>query len=80
LQKIKQADGRSLAFISGELGLDPKTYILVEVLVPRTDQALTNLKNLTADNGFDIGKQVIKNNFNLPNMNDFVQVNEIFKN
>jgi hypothetical protein len=29
---------------------------------------------------FDLGKQVIKNYFNLPNMNDFVQVNEIFKN
>jgi 2-iminobutanoate/2-iminopropanoate deaminase len=38
------------------------------------------LKNLAADNGFDLGKHAIKNTLYLTDMNDFAQVNEIYKN
>ena len=68
---IKQSDGSLLAFTSGQLGLDPKTNTLVEGLKAQTEQAMNNLKNLAADNGFDLDKHAIKNCLYLTDMNDF---------
>ena len=60
--------------------MDPKTNILVEGLKAQTEQALNNLKNLAADSGFDLEKHAIKNTLYLTDMNDFAQVNDIYKN
>ncbi len=41
---------------------------------------MTNLKNLATDNGFDLERHTIKNTLYVTDMNDFAQVNEIYKN
>ena len=78
---IKNSDGSVMAYTSGQLGLDPKTNLLVEGgIKAETEQAMTNLKNLASDNGFDLAKHAIKNTLYVTDMKDFVVVNEIYKN
>lgn len=69
-----------IAFTSGQLGLDPKTNLLVEGVKAQTEQAMTNLKNLAADNGFDLDRHAIKNTLYVTDINDFSTVNDVYKN
>ena len=63
------------------MGLDPKTNLLVENGVKaETEQAMSNLKTLANDNGFDLAKHAIKNTLYVTDMKDFVAINEIYKN
>ena len=45
----------------------------------QAEQVLTNLKNLAADNGFELDKHTIKNVVYLVDMGDFLKVNEVYK-
>ena len=76
---IKGPDGSLTAWTSGQIGLDPKTGELVsDDVVAQAVQALTNLKNLAQDNGFDFSKHTLKNTVFLVDMNDFAKVNTVY--
>ena len=77
---IRYADGSVQAWSSGQLGFDPATGNLVsDDVVEQATQVLTNLKNLAADNGFDLEQHCIKNIVYLVSMDDFLKVNEVYK-
>ena len=76
---VKISDGRTFVYTSGQLGIDPKTGQLASDLETQTEQALTNLKNLVEDSGFDLDKHCIKNTLYLIDMGDFANVNDIYK-
>ena len=77
---IRYADGSHQAWTSGQLGLDPASGNLVsDDVVAQAEQVLTNLKNLAADNGFELDKHTIKNVVYLVDMGDFMKVNEVYK-
>ncbi|NPV13825.1 RidA family protein [candidate division WOR-3 bacterium] len=67
----------SLVWCSGQIGIDPKTGLLVEGLEQQTEQIFKNLKVVLekAGSGLD---QVIKATVFITNMKDFVRVNEIY--
>ena len=67
-----------LAFISGQLGFDPETGVLVEGGVEaQTHQALKNLKAILESAGSSL-EQVVKTTVFLMDMNDFAKVNAIY--
>ena len=77
---IRYADGSLQAWTSGQLGLEPSSGNLVsDDVVAQAEQVLTNLKNLAADNGFELDKHTIKNVVYLVDMGDFLKVNEVYK-
>ncbi len=66
-----------LVWGSGQIGIDPKTGLLVEGLEQQTEQIFKNLKVVLekAGSGLD---QVIKATVFITSMNDFAKVNEIY--
>jgi 2-iminobutanoate/2-iminopropanoate deaminase len=79
---IQNPNGSLYAWSSGQLGLDPRTGELVQgedPVVAQAEQILINLKNLAADNGFDLEKHTVKNVVYLVDMADFGKVNEVYK-
>ncbi|ELL44185.1 Rid family detoxifying hydrolase [Spiroplasma melliferum] len=75
-QAIKLANG--FLYISGQLGLNPTTMLLVDNISDQTRQVLANINAIltaakyTKDN-------VIKTTILLSDINDFVVVNEIYE-
>ena len=64
-------------FCSGQLGLDPATGILREVVAAQTEQALDNLAAVLAAAGATFA-DVVKTTIFLANMADFATVNAIY--
>ena len=67
----------NLAFLSGQLGLDPKTGELAEGVVAQAEQALRNVEALLTAAGatFD---NVVKTTVFLADIADFNAVNEVY--
>ena len=67
-------------FCSGQIGLNPKTNILVKGGTEKeTKQVLRNLGNVLKAADLDF-KDVVRVDVFLTNMNDFTKVNEIYAN
>ncbi|EIN14250.1 YjgF-like protein [Punctularia strigosozonata HHB-11173 SS5] len=74
-QAVKVGD---LVFVSGCIGFDPKTMLIVEGGVEaQAEQALKNMKNVLEASGSEVGK-VAKTTVFLKDMNDFVAVNGVY--
>jgi 2-iminobutanoate/2-iminopropanoate deaminase len=67
-----------LIFLSGQLGLDPKTNDFAEGgVVEQTRQALNNLKHVIESDGSKM-ENVVKTTVFLKDMNDFQSMNMIY--
>ncbi|CDW85988.1 endoribonuclease l-psp [Stylonychia lemnae] len=76
---IKLQDGSSMAYSSGQLGLDPKTNELIsDDVEEQAHQVIKNLKALAEDNGMTL-QDTVKNVVYLVDMADFAKVNEVYK-
>lgn len=65
-------------FVSGQLGLDPKSNQLVEGgIEPQVRQALENLKSLLNDAGYMLS-DVVKTTVYLKDINDFASMNQVY--
>lgn len=64
-------------FVSGQLGLDPKTGSLADGLEAQTKQILANLTSILRESGGDINN-VVKTTIFLTDMADFSTVNAIY--
>ncbi|MBU1260264.1 MAG: RidA family protein [Planctomycetes bacterium] len=67
-----------MIYVSGQLGLDPKTGKLVEgEIAAETKQALENIKAVLLAAGSSLAK-VVSANVYLADMNEFSKINEIY--
>ena len=67
-----------MLFVSGQIGFDPKTTLLVsENVEAQTRQALANLAEVIQAAGFEKG-HIVKTTIFLKDMNDFGKVNAIY--
>lgn len=73
-QAIKTGD---TVYVSGQLGIDPSTGNLTEGLEAQARQSLTNIKNILAEAGYDLG-DVVKTTCLLADIADFGKFNEIY--
>ena len=67
-------------YLSGQIGLNPKTMELVEGgIIKETEQIMQNLKSVleAAEMNFE---NVVKSSIFLANMNDFSRVNKVYGN
>lgn len=67
----------NLAFLSGQLGLDPATGELAQGVVAQAEQALKNIEALLAAAGATFGN-VVKTTVFLADIADFDAVNEVY--
>ena len=67
----------NLAFLSGQLGLNPSTGELAEGVVAQTEQALKNIEALLTAAGATFGN-VVKTTVFLADIADFNAVNEVY--
>lgn len=67
----------NLAFLSGQLGLDPTTSELAQGVVAQAEQALKNIEALLAAAGATFGN-VVKTTVFLADIADFDAVNEVY--
>ena len=67
----------NLIFVSGQIGIDPKSNNLGEDIEEQTKQVLENLKNVLKAAGSDINN-VLKTTVYLADMEDFPLMNEIY--
>ncbi len=66
-------------FCSGQIGLDPKTNILVKGGIEKeTEQVLKNLSKVLKATGLNF-KNVVRCDIFIKNMGDFAKVNEIYE-
>jgi 2-iminobutanoate/2-iminopropanoate deaminase len=65
-------------FCSGQIGINPKTGVLVEGIEEQTTQVLENLKNVIEAAGASL-KNVVKTTIYLKNLVDFEKVNKIYQ-
>ena len=69
---------KDFIFISGQIGVDPRTGVLVEGgAKAQADMALTNAKSILASVGLDLG-DVVKTTIFLTDINDFSAVNDVY--
>lgn len=66
-----------LIFVSGQIGIDPKTNNLVDGIKNQTKQIFNNLKNLLETAGSDMNN-ILKTTVYLVDINDFPVMNEIY--
>lgn len=64
-------------YVSGQIGMDPKSGEVVEGLENQTKQVLENLKAILTEAGTDFS-QVVKFTIYLKSMDTFATVNEIY--
>eukprot|EP01125_Pyxidicula_operculata_P023041 TRINITY_DN976_c2_g1_i3.p1 TRINITY_DN976_c2_g1~~TRINITY_DN976_c2_g1_i3.p1 ORF type:complete len:126 (-),score=14.29 TRINITY_DN976_c2_g1_i3:83-460(-) len=64
-------------FLSGSIGLEPSTGVLVEGLEAQTHQAFANIKAVLQESGSDLDK-VVKVTVFMKNMSDYAAVNAIY--
>ncbi|WP_273384583.1 RidA family protein [Enorma phocaeensis] len=67
----------NLAFLSGQLGLDPSTGELADGVVAQAEQALKNIEALLTAAGATFGN-VVKTTVFLADIADFDAVNEVY--
>jgi 2-iminobutanoate/2-iminopropanoate deaminase len=68
----------SFVFLSGQLGLEPNSGVLVEGGVEaQTKQALSNLQSVLQSNGLGM-ENVVKTTVFLQDMNDFAKMNAVY--
>lgn len=67
----------NLAFLSGQLGLDPSTGELADGVVAQAEQALKNIETLLTAAGATFGN-VVKTTVFLADIADFDAVNEVY--
>jgi 2-iminobutanoate/2-iminopropanoate deaminase len=68
----------NLLFISGQIGIDPKTDQLVKGdIMAETHQVMKNLKAILAEAGMDFS-HVFKSTIFVTDLNNFSTVNEIY--
>ncbi|MDZ7315228.1 MAG: RidA family protein [candidate division KSB1 bacterium] len=67
----------TIIFVSGQLGLDPKTGELVAGIEAQTKQALRNLGEILAAAGAS-RQNVVKTTVFLQNMDDFAAMNAVY--
>lgn len=64
-------------YISGQIGLDPKTMELKQGFAAQAEQVFENIKAICAAAGGSLN-DVVKFNVSLTDLNDFAALNEIF--
>lgn len=74
--KISTAGG-SMVYISGQIGLDPKTMLLKEGFDAQAAQVMDNIEAICKAAGGEL-KDVIKFNVSLTDLGDFSALNDIF--
>ncbi|HVF64719.1 MAG TPA: RidA family protein [Casimicrobiaceae bacterium] len=74
-QAIRAGD---LIFMSGQIGLDPTTGMLVESLEGQTHQVLLNIRAVASAAGASLD-DIVKLTLFVTDMNDFARVNEIMQ-
>jgi 2-iminobutanoate/2-iminopropanoate deaminase len=67
----------SLVWCSGQIGIDPKTGILVEGLEQQTEQIFNNLKAVLERAGSGL-ERVVKATVFITSMDNFARVNEVY--
>jgi 2-iminobutanoate/2-iminopropanoate deaminase len=72
---IREAGG--LAFVSGQVGIDPATKATAPGIESQTEQALLNLTALLKDAGLSLS-DVIKTTVFLTDMGDFAAMNAVY--
>jgi 2-iminobutanoate/2-iminopropanoate deaminase len=77
-QAIEYGKTGNLVFLSGQLGLDPASGILVEGGVgAQTRQALRNIEFILSSAGYSLG-DILKTTIFLTDIADFQEVNEVY--
>ena len=72
-------EANGTVYVSGQLGIDPATGNFAEGgAVAQARQSLTNISNILKEAGLSM-KNVVKVTVLLADINDFVAVNEIYK-
>ena len=66
-----------MVYASGQLGMDPETMNLEESVAAQAHQALKNVKAILEEAGSGL-ENVVKTTVFLADINDFVEVNEIY--
>ena len=66
-----------MVFLSGQLGLDPKTGLLADGVVAQAGQSLENIEALLAATGAALDN-VVKTTVFLADIADFAAVNEVY--
>lgn len=69
--------GAGLTFVSGQLGIDPKSGIISEEFTEQVRQALTNIKTIVEAAGSDMTRVISVDAF-LIDMGNFGAFNEIY--
>lgn len=64
-------------FLSGQIGLDPKTGNLSDTISGQTEQIMKNLQAVLAESSLDF-TDVVQSRIYLTNLSDFSTVNEIY--
>ena len=68
---------RDLIFVSGQIGIDPKTNTLKQGIEAQTAQIFENLKVILESNGSDVN-HIAKTTIFLTDSNQFERVNKIY--
>lgn len=68
----------NLIFTSGQLPINPMTGVMPEAIEEQTKQSLENIKAILEAEGLSLHK-VVKTTVFLSDMNNFVKMNEIYK-
>lgn len=77
-QAVKVTTGNtSTVYISGQIGLDPKTMVLADGFDAQAKQVMNNIEAICQAAGGDISN-VVKFNVSLTDLADFNALNELF--
>jgi 2-iminobutanoate/2-iminopropanoate deaminase len=68
----------NLLFVAGQGAANPKTGQMAEGIEAQTRQTLTNIKSIVEASGLSM-RDVVKVSIFLKNMDDFKNVNEVYK-
>lgn len=69
----------NMLFISGQIGIDPKTNRVGQTVTEQTKQVLKNMETLLANEGADLG-DVVKTTVFLTDMSTFQEMNAVYEN
>ncbi|MCM1503586.1 MAG: RidA family protein [Muribaculum sp.] len=70
-------DTGTFVYTSGQLPIDPRTGLMPTGIKSQTKQSLANIKAILEEAGLDMAN-VVKTTVFLADMNDFVQMNEVY--
>lgn len=65
-------------YISGQLGIDPKTKDFRSGIKDQTEQSISNIKAILKEAGMSIDN-VVKTTCFLADMSDFIEMNEVYE-